>query len=115
MAIFLAVWSDALAAANSQPGISCSITDVGPNSRTWEWTNYQTSSTGQIPEKHSYVELATGMHYLKDGKWVESKEQIHLLPDGSAAATEGQYQVYFPPNLYSGAIELVTPDGLHLK
>ncbi len=55
------------------------------------------------------------MHYKKKGEWVESKEQIEILPNGTAAAIQGQHQAYFPGNIYNGVIELVTPDGKHLK
>ena len=63
-----------------------------------------------------YTELATGLNYQNSyGQWTESKEQITLLPSGGASATEGQHRVYFPANLYNGVLEVVTPDGKHLK
>ena len=46
---------------------------------------------------------------------MDSKEEIDILPNGTAAATNGQHQVYFPGNIYQGVIELVTPDGIHLQ
>jgi len=86
------------------------------NSRVWEQMVYEKSSTGEvIGKKHSYTELATGLHYQKNGKWAESKEQIDILPDGTAQAIQGQHQAYFPGDIYSGVIELVTPDGQHLR
>src|SRR5437764_14687879 len=51
------------------------VTDAGPDFRIWERTNYEKSPTGRLTAtKHKYVELATGMHYLKNGQWTESKE-----------------------------------------
>lgn len=38
-----------------------------------------------------------------------------MLSDGSAAATNGQHQAYFPGDIYTGEIVLVTPDGKHLR
>lgn len=64
---------------------------------------------------HSYTELETGMHHQRNGQWVESREWIDILPNGTAAATSGQHQAYFPGDIYKGQIELVTPDGQHLK
>jgi len=61
------------------------------------------------------VELATGMNYLKNGRWVESKEEINILPDGTAAATQGRHQSYFPGDIYQGEIRLVTADGKTLR
>ena len=63
----------------------------------------------------AYTELATGMHYQKDGQWVESQARIDILPDGTAAATQGIHQVYFPNDIAQGVIEQVTPEGLHLQ
>ena len=65
---------------------------------------------------HQYTELATGMNYTNSlGQWVESKEQITILPTGGAAAIQGRHQVYFPADIYNGVLEVVTPDGRHLK
>jgi hypothetical protein len=46
---------------------------------------------------------------------VESGEHIDILPNGTAVATNGQHQAYFPGDIYQGQIELVTPDGLQLN
>jgi len=55
--------------------------------------------------------LATGLHYQRDGQWVDSKEEIELFQDG-AIARQGQHQVIFTPNINTaGAIDLLTPDG----
>jgi len=59
--------------------------------------------------------LASGLNFLKAGQWVESKEQIEVLPQGGAAAVQDQHQAYFPGDIYQGQIELVTPDGQHLQ
>jgi len=61
------------------------------------------------------MEMAAGLNYLQNGQWVESKEQIDVLQQGGAAATQGQHQVYFPSDIYQGAIELVTPEGTQLQ
>ncbi len=94
-----------------------SIVERGPDYRVWEQVTYKTGPTGNAVTKvHRYTELATGMHYQQDGQWVETKEEIGILPSGlGAAATNGPYQVYFPPDIYSGVIELVTTDGQHLR
>lgn len=65
---------------------------------------------------HRYTELATGMNYTNSyGQWTEASEQITLLPTGGAAATQGRHKVYFPADIYNGVLEVVTPDGKHLK
>src|SRR5882724_13529466 len=46
----------------------------------WERTIYEKAPDGTIiPKKHSYTELASGLNYLKNGQWVESKEEIDIL------------------------------------
>lgn len=47
---------------------------------------------------HKYTELASGMHYQKNGQWVESKELIVPYTTG-AIAQQGPYQVIFANNL----------------
>ncbi len=65
---------------------------------------------------HRYTELATGMHYTNAlGQLVESREQIAILPTGGAAATQGRHQVYFPADIFNGMLEVITPDGRHLR
>lgn len=86
------------------------------NSRVWERTIDERGPSGEsMPKKHSYTELTTGMHYQKNGQWLESKEQIDILPGGTAQAVQGQHQAYFPGDIFQGQIELVTAEGIHLK
>src|SRR5690349_24053604 len=82
------------------------------NSRVWVRTNVEITSAGvTVTNVHKYTELATGMHYTNSaGQWIESKEQIDILPQGGGAATQGQHQVYFPADIYDGYLDLVTSD-----
>ena len=93
------------------------IVSQDANSRTWERIAYEQSPSGRwFPHIHRYQELATGLHYRgADGNWVESREDIQTGSDGGAQAMQGQYKVYFPPDIYSGVLEIVTPDGEHIK
>jgi hypothetical protein len=91
------------------------ITRNDANSRVWEQTAYEQSASGQIvPKQHSYTELASGLNHLVNGQWAESSEQIDILSNGTAVATNGQHQAYFPGDIYQGQIKLVTPDGEQL-
>jgi hypothetical protein len=86
------------------------------NSSVWQQTVYQQTDSGQVvPIIHSYTEVATGLHFWNSGQWLDSQEVINILPNGTAAATQGQHQASFPGDIYNGQIELVTPDGLQLK
>jgi hypothetical protein len=87
------------------------------NSAVWQRTTYDQGPNGTVVTNvHSYTELATGLNHLVNGQWVPSKEEIDISADGSSAmATNGQHQVYFPGNIYSGDIKLVTPDGKVLQ
>jgi hypothetical protein len=61
----------------------------GPHHRVW-----QAAGGG------SYVELATGLCYQRDGQgpWLDSQEVIEILPTGEGIARQGQHQVVFPAN-----------------
>ena len=88
------------------------VTERGPDWKVLQKTTVE-HGTNRV---HRYTELATGMNYTNaSGQLVESKEQITILPGGGAAAVQGRHKVYFPADLYNGVIEVVTPDGRHLK
>ncbi len=92
------------------------VVERGADHQVWQRETYEPKANGTFTTRiHQYTELATGMNYWDNGQWQESKAEIDLLPGGSGAvATKGQHQVFFPPDIYSGAIELVTRDGKHL-
>jgi hypothetical protein len=93
-----------------------SIVQRGANHQDWERYTFEKAPDGSlVAKRHSFVELATGMNYLKNGQWVKSQEQISILPQGGAEAVQGQHQAYFPGDIYQGVIQLVTPDGKRLK
>src|ERR1700722_3308989 len=97
------------------PPTAYAVVKSDGNSRVWQRFTYEKTPAGQIVAKsHQYTELATGLNYQNNGQWVASKEEIDILPQGGAAATQGQHQVYFPGDIYNGEIELVTPDGQQL-
>jgi archaellum component FlaF (FlaF/FlaG flagellin family) len=110
------VWGGSGTASQPPAPTAYIITVQDANSRVWQRTVYETDPAGQIvARQHSYTEVASGLNHLVNGQWVESSEQIDILPNGTAVATNGQHQAYFPGDIYQGQIELVTPDGQHLK
>jgi hypothetical protein len=93
------------------------VEERGANYRVWERTVLEYSVAGDlVPQTHRYTEVATGMNY-KDGRgqWVESEENIQPQAGRGAAAVHGQYQAYFPYDLYQGVIQVVTPAGEQLQ
>jgi len=107
--------SQATAIANPSP-VNYVIGQQGASSRIWQKIVQTVDAQGNVAfqTNQTYVELATGLNFKnpKTGQWVASSEQINISPDGSsAAATNGQHQVYFPGNIYSGQIKMVTQDG----
>jgi len=92
------------------------VVEQGANHRVWQRETYEKSPTGQIiPHIHKYTELATGLNYLSNGQWVESKEEIDAYATG-AIANQGPYQVIFANNLNSaGSIDMQTTDGKRLR
>src|SRR6266542_4257699 len=88
------------------------VVERGLNYRIWQRKVDETLANGSVVTRQSgYTEIAVGMHYLRDGAWTESKEEIELFQDG-AIARQGQVQVIFAPNIATpGAIDLLMPDG----
>ncbi|HXC35635.1 MAG TPA: hypothetical protein VNV43_07140 [Candidatus Acidoferrales bacterium] len=86
---------------------------AGPDWTVWQSTNYELLPSGQIiPHIQSYEERATGLNFLNPttGQLAPAIEEVDLLPDGSgAAATNGQSQVFFPNDLATGVIRVITP------
>jgi len=89
------------------------IVDRGPNHRVWQRIEYRSLPDGGVsPLIHRYTELSMGMHFMRQGLWTESSDQISLLPDGTgAAATNAQCPAFFPSDIYDGVIDLATPDS----
>ena len=121
----LQTWADSTVVASQQtsqpqktlpPDTAYTVIERGANHRVWEKTSYEPGQNGvATPRKHRYTELATGMHYLKNGQWVEAKEVIEPYPTG-AIARQGQYQVIFANNLKTAAaIDQQTPEGKRIR
>lgn len=96
--------------------IPATVVERGPHHRVVERIVSETLPDGTVRErKSSYTELATGMHYIKEGQWTESKEEIEIF-EGAAIARQGAHQVIFAANLNSpGSIDLVAPDGKRFR
>ena len=86
------------------------------NSRVWQRETYEAGPNGGISTNlQKYTELALGLNHLVNSQWIPSQEDIEIQPDGTASATNGQHQVFFPANILEGQIELITPTGRNLK
>jgi hypothetical protein len=92
------------------------VTELGPNHQIWQSVIPQTNVSGDITyQTNSFTEMATGMHHLVNGQWVDSSEAIQITADG-AVANNCQHQVAFTANINTiGAIDVTMPDGNHLK
>ncbi len=98
------------------PDTSWTIINAGANNNVWQKTTYEIDPHGtQRPHLHQYVELASGLNYLKNGRWIPSQEVIEPYSQG-AIARQGQYQVIFANNLNTaGAVDLQAADGKRLR
>ena len=107
--------TSAIAADLSSP--SYTIVSNDANSRVWQRQTLSQTPSGQtVTNTQHYTELATGLNYKDaNGQWTESKQEITITPQGGAEAIQGQHKVYFPPDIYNAQLEVVTPDGRHLR
>lgn len=63
----------------------------------------------------SYVELATGLHFVREGQLVESEEKFEIFNDG-LVARNGQHQVILAPTAdAAGLVDLLAPDGQRFR
>jgi hypothetical protein len=88
------------------------VVERGPHHKVWQRFEIETGPDGkEFRMPRQYTELASGMHYLENGQWKETREEIEIK-NGVAVADHGPHKVRFAPNLNSaGAIEVTTPDG----
>ena len=109
LALTLSVLFNANAKAASSNPV---IIERGPNHRVWESISERILPDGKIiPRRHNFTELATGMHYWKEGQWTEAREEIEIV-NGHAIARQGQLQVIWAGNFRTpGGIDLQTPNG----
>ncbi len=95
------------------------ITERTGHSRNWSKVTWTTNRLGfVVPQTNSaYTELATGMHYLSDGQWLESSPNFTVDQSGYAIADRTQHKVTVSPNLSDPdwVVDLQMPDGRHLR
>ncbi len=92
------------------------ITERGANHRVWSTVAWITNRAGIVTARTNaaYTELATGMHHLVNGQWVESSDAVEITATGGEA-TNCQHGVSFLGNLNStGAVDIALPEGNHL-
>src|SRR5260221_1468914 len=97
---------------------SVTIVERGADYRVVQAVSSELDADGvSVTRTNIYTELSTGIHYLKDGQWLETQEQIQVAPDGSAAyAVQGPHQVTFSANINSvPAITLLTADAKNFQ
>ena len=84
------------------------VVERGPHHAVWSRSGRYVNSYGEtVTSSNGYVALATGMHYLRDNVWTESKEEIEVLPSGYAVARQGQHRVIWAGNANTaGAVDL---------
>jgi hypothetical protein len=93
------------------------IVNQDANSRVWQRQEYEAGPNGQtITHIRKYTEICSGLNFLdSSGNYQQSKADILIQPDGSAAALLGQHKAFFPIDISNGRITLVTPDGLQVS
>jgi len=94
------------------------VTERGPHYAVHEREEVVDLGGGQVERvEQRYIEMATGMHYMEDGQWKESREEFIVLSDGYAVAAQGQHKVIVSPilNDANGAVDMETPDGKRMR
>ncbi len=106
--------SNAAPAQATAPALQ--VTERGANHRVWSTVTWTTNRAG-VAMAHTnaaYTELATGMHHLVNGQWIESSDAVEITATGGQV-TNCQYGVSFLGNINStGAVDVALPEGNHL-
>lgn len=67
------------------------VTERGAHSRVWTQAITRTDPSGvTITETNHYTELATGLHFLKDGRWTDTRAEFEVVR-GVVVAAKGQH------------------------
>lgn len=108
-----------LATSGTRPAIVSPYTVVsrGPHHRVWQGVTVQTNAQGAaVYRTNSYTEMQTGMHVWRNSQWQDADETIQIVP-GGAVATNGQHQVAVSADINNtnGSVDLLTPDGQHMR
>lgn len=93
------------------------VVQRSPDAKIWQRPVLQTNQSGVIRTNiQSYTELATGISYLQDGKYVDSVEEVDPIP-GGAQAIQGRHKVQWAANgnTTGGSVIVSTPDGKTLS
>ena len=105
----------ALAATLSQPTAYKPV-DRGRDHTTWERYRSETNRSGRvIIHTNRYVALETGKHFSQNGQWLDTREEVAIVP-GGAMATNGPHKVGFAANINSRVpVAVRTPGNTTLK
>ena len=104
------------AAKTNSVNRSRTVVAKGQNHRVWRDVTISTNAVGIVTATtNAYTELQPGLHYLHNGKWLETTETIDVVPGGAAIDT-GPHKVHFSANINSAVgVTLTTPDGKTLE
>jgi hypothetical protein len=91
------------------------VTERGAHHRVWQKQTLEETPSGTRTNVSSYTELATGLHYLENGEWQESRAEIEIVADGGQAI-HGRHRIHLNGNANNvGAINITTPDNKTLR
>ena len=106
-----------LAPASPYTLVSLTEQQRGPNTRQWQTVMRYATAGGQLAlATNRYVEQRAGWHYLSNGSWVESAEEIAVSAGGDGWAVNGQHQVFFPTQIGLGdQVQITMADSQVLR
>jgi hypothetical protein len=87
----------------------------GPHHRWEETVTAIKSPQGTMLVTNRHARLELGLHYSRDGRWLDTVEEVRIDESGLAVADQGPLKAVFRhnPNVL-GAIEVTGPDGQRL-
>jgi hypothetical protein len=118
MKLFCLHWSIMIGLGMSLQGepVQYFEAERGPHHKTWKKISLCPGPAGrEYWVTNTFVELATGLHFWNNHRWMPSRPEMEILQD-TAVARQGQHQAILAANLNSpGALDLQAPDGKRLR
>src|SRR5439155_10428834 len=67
-------------------------------------------------QRHKFVSIGSGINFLENGTWQETREELQVTPEGFAIGQFGPHKLIVENNVNSAtALDVLTSDGVRLR
>ncbi len=92
------------------------VLERGPHHRQERFIQHLPQPDGKLLTiTNDYTVLGAGMHYLENGRWLESQPDWEEFKDGFVARHTAHRGILSRQLFQSGAVDVVDPDGVRIR